>query len=152
MPPGNRKKRKGGLGNRGVIAIWREISITTRAATDFLEVTGELAADLQKSGVKTGMGTVFVPHTTAGIMLNENADPDVLYDLKQALDKIFPHSLNVAHSEGNSAAHLKAALVGSSVTLPVEDGRLKLGTWQGVYFCEFDGPRRRKLWVRWEGK
>ena len=98
------------------------------------------------------MGTVFVPHTTAGIMLNENADPDVLYDLKQALDKIFPASLNVAHSEGNSAAHLKAALVGSSVNLPVEDGRLKLGTWQGVYFCEFDGPRRRKLWVRWDGQ
>ncbi|NLC53143.1 MAG: YjbQ family protein [Firmicutes bacterium] len=132
--------------------MWREITITTRAATDFLEITGDLMADLQKSGVKTGMGTVFVPHTTAGVMLNENADPDVLYDLKQALDRIFPPSLNAAHAEGNSAAHLKAALIGSSVNLPVVEGRLRLGTWQGVYFCEFDGPRRRKLLVRWEGK
>lgn len=134
-----------------VIKIWRELTFTTRAATDFLEITGDLAADLQKSGLQTGMGTVFVPHTTAGIMLNENADPDVLYDLKQAFDKIFPHSLNVAHCEGNSAAHLKAALIGSSVSLPVENGRLRLGTWQGVYLCEFDGPRKRKLLVRWEG-
>lgn len=134
------------------MAIWRELSLNTRAATDFVDITGILAADLQKSGVQTGMGTVFVPHTTAGVMLNENADPDVLYDLKRALDQIFPDSLNVAHGEGNSAAHLKAALIGASVNLPVVDGRLKLGTWQGVYFCEFDGPRRRKLWVRWEGK
>ena len=134
------------------MAIWRELSLNTRAATDFVDITGILAADLQKSGVQTGMGTVFVPHTTAGVMLNENADPDVLYDLKRALDQIFPDSLNVAHGEGNSAAHLKAALIGASVNLPVVDGRLKLGTWQGVYVCEFDGPRRRKLWVRWEGK
>ena len=150
MPPGSKKKRKGGLGKE-VMAIWRELSFTTRAATDFLDITRDLAADLQKAGIRTGTGTVFVPHTTAGIMLNENADPDVLYDLKRALDQIFPDSLNVAHGEGNSAAHLKAALIGASVNLPVVDGRLRLGTWQGVYFCEFDGPRRRKLLVRWEG-
>lgn len=135
-----------------MIKIWHELVFNTRAATDFLEITGDLAADLQKAGIREGVGTVFIPHTTAGLMINENADPDVLYDLKMALEQIFPHSLNRAHREGNSAAHLKAALVGSSLQLPVEDGRLRLGTWQGVYLCEFDGPRRRRILVRWDGQ
>jgi secondary thiamine-phosphate synthase enzyme len=134
-----------------VIKIWRELAFNTRAATEFLEITRDLAVDLQKAGVRQGVGTIFIPHTTAGLMLNENADPDVLYDLKLAFDQIFPHSLNRAHQEGNSAAHLRAALVGSSLHLPVEDGRLRLGTWQGVYLCEFDGPRRRRILVRWDG-
>ncbi|HHT49372.1 MAG TPA: YjbQ family protein [Firmicutes bacterium] len=131
--------------------MWRELAFNTRAATEFLEITRDLAVDLQKAGVRQGVGTIFIPHTTAGLMLNENADPDVLYDLKLAFDQIFPHSLNRAHQEGNSAAHLRAALVGSSLHLPVEDGRLRLGTWQGVYLCEFDGPRRRRILVRWDG-
>lgn len=97
------------------------------------------------------MGTVFIPHTTAGLMLNENADPDVLYDLKMVFEQVFPNSLNLAHREGNSAAHLRAALVGSSLNLPVVDGGLRLGTWQGVYLCEFDGPRKRRILVRWDG-
>lgn len=134
-----------------MIKIWRELAFNTRAATEFLEITRDLAVDLQKAGVRQGVGTIFIPHTTAGLMLNENADPDVLYDLKLAFDQIFPHSLNRAHQEGNSAAHLRAALVGSSLHLPVEDGRLRLGTWQGVYLCEFDGPRRRRILVRWDG-
>jgi secondary thiamine-phosphate synthase enzyme len=134
-----------------VFKIWRELVFSTRAATDFLELTGDLAADLKKAGIQDGTGTVFIPHTTAGLMLNENADPDVLYDLKMAFQQVFPDSLNQAHCEGNSAAHLKAALVGSSLLLPVMDGLLHLGTWQGIYLCEFDGPRKRRILVRWDG-
>ncbi len=89
----------------------------------------------------------YVPHTTAGITINENADPTVRSDMEMALDRMVPDTLAFAHSEGNSDAHVKASLMGSSVTIPVVDGRLQLGTWQGVYFAEFDGPRRRRVLV-----
>ena len=95
---------------------------------------------------------VYCPHTTAGITINENADPDVVRDLIFALEKTYPDRAEFRHSEGNSASHLKASVIGSSVTIPVRNGRLLLGTWQGVYFCEFDGPRARRFYVQIQGE
>ena len=97
--------------------------------------------------MKDGVVTVFVPHTTAGITINENADPDVQADMAAALDRAVPWSAGYRHSEGNAAAHVKASMMGSSVRVIVQDGRLQLGTWQGIYFCEFDGPRSREVWI-----
>lgn len=114
----------------------------------FTDVTETVRQSLAKSGVKEGICVVFCPHTTAGITINENADPDVKHDLLLGLSQAFPDRPGFRHAEGNSAAHLKACCVGSSVTVPVEDGRLVLGVWQGIYFCEFDGPRRRSYYVR----
>lgn len=101
-----------------------------------------------ESGVENGVCVVFCPHTTAGITINENADPDVVRDMLLGLDKAFPDRAEFLHAEGNSAAHLKASCVGSSATVIVENGRPLLGTWQGIYFCEFDGPRRRTVYVK----
>jgi secondary thiamine-phosphate synthase enzyme len=98
--------------------------------------------------MRNGALVAYVPHTTAGITINENADPSVRRDILMALDRLVPSSLPFTHAEGNGDAHAKAALVGSSVTIPVQDGRLQLGTWQGIYFAEFDGPRRRRLLVQ----
>jgi secondary thiamine-phosphate synthase enzyme len=110
-------------------------------------ITRNVREALEKSGVKNGLCVVFCPHTTAAITINENADPDVVHDLLFAYDKTFPDRAEFLHGEGNSAAHLKSSLIGCSQTVLVEDGRLRLGTWQGIYFCEFDGPRSRKYWV-----
>jgi len=132
-----------------VITIWHELTFSTRAAVDFLEITRELAEDLRQSGVQDGVGYLYIPHTTAGLTLNENADPDVLHDLKLALERMLPPSTNFRHMEGNSLAHLQASLMGFSLMIPVRAGRMLLGTWQGVYLCEFDGPRRRRILVRW---
>src|SRR5512146_2549814 len=99
-------------------------------------------------GLKDGVVTVFVPHTTAAVTINENADPDVVHDVLLALDRAVPHDMaGFRHSEGNSAAHTKSSLVGCSISIPVSGGRMQLGTWQGIYFCEFDGPRRREFLV-----
>ena len=103
---------------------------------------------VSKSGVKDGIAIVYCPHTTAGITINENADPDVIYDLLIGLNKAFPDRPEFRHSEGNSAAHLKASAMGSSVTVIISDGKPLLGTWQGIYFCEFDPPRSRKFYVK----
>ena len=97
--------------------------------------------------IKNGGLTVFVPHTTAGVTINENADPDVVADIEKTFDRIIPWDWDYNHSEGNSAAHIKATLVGSSVGIIVENSKLCLGTWQAVYFCEFDGPRSREVWI-----
>jgi len=105
-----------------------------------------------RSGVKNGVCVVTVPHTTAGVTVNENADPDVRADIVMALRRAVPDGLEFTHTEGNGPAHVKTALVGSSTTLLVEGGRLKLGTWQAVYLCEFDGPRARHAWVQVLGK
>jgi secondary thiamine-phosphate synthase enzyme len=101
-----------------------------------------------ESGVENGICVVFCPHTTAGITINENADPDVVHDILYGLDKAFPDRREFRHFEGNSSAHLKASCMGSSVTVIVEKGKLVLGTWQGIYFCEFDGPRTRNFYVK----
>ncbi|MFP4619583.1 MAG: secondary thiamine-phosphate synthase enzyme YjbQ, partial [Spirochaetaceae bacterium] len=100
-----------------------------------------------KSGIGDGMCTVFIPHTTCGVTLNENADPSVRSDIRMELDKIVPLQDGYAHMEGNSAAHIKASLMGSSVSIPLQNGDLMLGTWQGIYLCEFDGPRTRSVVV-----
>ena len=122
-------------------------SIQTRKHSQFLDITAELQSWVNDVGCSNGVVTVFVPHTTAGITINENADPDVVRDMMQALENAVPWEAGYRHSEGNAAAHVKASLMGSSVQIIVESGRLQLGTWQSVYFCEFDGPRTRNVWV-----
>ena len=125
-----------------------KINIKSSKQGELIDITGQLQQAASKSKIKDGSCVVFVPHTTAGITINENADPSVRRDILYELDKIVPHQDNYSHSEGNSAAHIKASLLGSSVTVFVKDNRLVLGRWQGVYFAEFDGPRTREVWVR----
>ncbi|GHV56423.1 hypothetical protein FACS1894216_20310 [Synergistales bacterium] len=115
---------------------------------NFYNITAQVREAVSKSGTADGIAVVYCSHTTAGITINENADPDVVSDLLFALDKTFPDRPEFRHSEGNSAAHLKASVTGSSVTVIIEGGKLVLGTWQGVYFCEFDPPRSRKFYVK----
>ena len=131
---------------------WVEFTVRTTGRVEFREITAELNASLQDSGLKDGFGIVFIPHTTAGLTINENADPDVVRDMIMAFAHIVPEDLPFRHGEGNSPAHLKASLVGFERILPVQNGRLALGTWQGVYLCEFYGPRLRKVRVRWQGQ
>lgn len=114
----------------------------------FYNVTEKVRQSVRESGISDGICVVFCPHTTAGMTINENADPDVVRDMLFALNKTFPDRPEFRHSEGNSHAHLKASCVGSSVTVLIENGRLLLGTWQGIYFCEFDGPRNRSFYVK----
>lgn len=115
---------------------------------DFYNITPQVSEAIKKSGVKSGIAVVYCPHTTAGITINENADPDVVTDLLFALNKTYPDRPEFKHGEGNSAAHLKASAMGSSVTVIIDSGKLVLGTWQGIYFCEFDPPRNRKFSVK----
>jgi secondary thiamine-phosphate synthase enzyme len=124
------------------------IEIRTRSREEFVDLTAEVGRAVAASGVKSGLCVVAVPHTTAGVIVNENADPDVRADIAMTLRRIVPDALPYAHGEGNSPAHVKASLIGSSVTLIVEGGKLQLGTWQGIFFCEFDGPRTRQAWVQ----
>jgi secondary thiamine-phosphate synthase enzyme len=115
---------------------------------NFYDITQQVRDAVGKSGVKDGVALVYCPHTTAGITINENADPDVVQDLLFALGKTYPDRPEFRHTEGNSAAHLKASVIGASVTVIISGGKLLLGTWQGLYFCEFDPPRMRKLFVK----
>jgi secondary thiamine-phosphate synthase enzyme len=115
---------------------------------DFYNITPQVQEAVTKSGVMSGVAVVYNPHTTAGMTINENADPDVVHDLLIGLSNAFPDRSEFRHDEGNSKAHLKASVVGSSVTVIIESGKLLLGTWQGVYFCEFDPPRSRKFYVK----
>jgi secondary thiamine-phosphate synthase enzyme len=126
----------------------KKFDVQTGSKEVFVDITGQVEEEVRKSGVKSGACVVYVPHTTAAVTINENADPTVRQDILMALRKAVPDSLPYAHSEGNSTAHVKSSLVGASLTIPVEDGKLVLGTWQGVFFCEFDGPRRRHVYVR----
>jgi secondary thiamine-phosphate synthase enzyme len=123
------------------------ISIHTQKHTQFLNITREVQAAATKLEIQDGVITVFIPHTTAGVTINENADPDVTADIIEALEKAVPWNASYKHSEGNAAAHVKASMMGSSVQVIVEKGRLALGTWQGIYFCEFDGPRTRNIQI-----
>jgi secondary thiamine-phosphate synthase enzyme len=115
---------------------------------DFYNVTPQVCDAVTKSGVTNGIAIVFCPHTTAGITINENCDPDVVHDLLIGLNKALPDRPEFRHGEGNSSAHLKASAMGSSVTVIINNGKLVLGTWQSVYFCEFDPPRNRKFYVK----
>jgi secondary thiamine-phosphate synthase enzyme len=114
----------------------------------FTNITGLVEQSLAKSGVKDGICVVYCPHTTAGITINENADPNVVHDILLGLSRALPDRPEFRHAEGNSSAHLKASYMGSSATVLIKGGQLVLGTWQGIYFCEFDGPRRRKFYVK----
>ncbi len=122
-------------------------SVRTGSRTQMMDITSQVREAVAESGCDDGLCMVFVPHTTAGVTINENADPSVTRDMLMELNKIVPFEDGYTHLEGNSAAHLKSSLVGCSCMVPVEGGRLALGTWQGIYFCEFDGPRSRKVWV-----
>lgn len=124
------------------------ISIRTSKRDELVDITAQVQRVVSKNKTKDGLCFVFVPHTTAGITINENADPSVRKDILYELNKIVPHDDNYAHSEGNSAAHIKASLLGFSVSIFVQDGQLRLGTWQGIYFAEFDGPRTRQVWIK----
>ena len=124
------------------------LSLETSARVALVDVTPLVEKALATSGLREGAVVVFCPHTTAGMTINENADPSVRRDMAMALERLVPVDLPFAHLEGNSDAHVKASMMGSSVTVPVEIGRLTLGTWQGIYFAEFDGPRRRRLLVQ----
>ncbi|MCZ7593065.1 MAG: secondary thiamine-phosphate synthase enzyme YjbQ [Kiritimatiellae bacterium] len=126
----------------------KKLSIKTTAHSQFREITREVQAALAEIGLRDGAITVFVPHTTAGVTINEHADPDAMDDVIHALNKLVPWSDPAyRHAEGNSAAHVKAIMTGSSARVLVEDGNLQLGTWQGIFFCEFDGPRTREVWI-----
>ncbi len=124
-----------------------EILVTTQRRTQFLSITTDIAGVIANNNWLDGVVTVFVPHTTAGITINENADPDVARDMESFSDELIPQSKKFRHSEGNSDAHIKASFYGSSVQVIVRNGKMWLGTWQGIYFCEFDGPRDRKVCV-----
>ncbi len=121
------------------------LSVATRQRVEFVEVTPQVRQWLRGQDFTSGVLTLFVPHTTAGITINEHADPDVVADLTRELNKVIPFDDNYRHREGNSAAHIKSSLVGCSIQVLVEHGELVLGTWQGIFFAEFDGPRQRKL-------
>ena len=123
-------------------------SVRTKSRTELVDITREVASALAGVNARSGACVVYVPHTTAGVTINENADPAVRSDIGGELDRLIPWDGPYRHTEGNSAAHVKSTLVGSSVTVPVEGGELVLGTWQGIYFCEFDGPRTRKVHVQ----
>jgi len=126
----------------------KTFQIRTHNPQEFLDVTAQVAKAVEESKVAEGICVVFVPHTTAGVTVNENADPDVRADMLMELGKVIPAVDNYRHSEGNSAAHIRASLVGSSATVPVSGGKLALGTWQGIFLCEFDGPRPRSVNVQ----
>ena len=123
-------------------------TLKTRARTDFLNLDRPVTEAIQAAGLTDGVVMVFIPHTTAGITINENADPDVLADMEQVLDRVVPWNDGYRHSEGNTAAHVKASMMGSSVQVIVKNGQLRLGTWQSLFLCEFDGPRTRQVWVK----
>ncbi|MEM8781247.1 MAG: secondary thiamine-phosphate synthase enzyme YjbQ [Planctomycetota bacterium] len=129
----------------------RSFNVATESRDQFVDITQRVARHVETESYRQGLVTVFVPHTTAGVTINENADPDVKHDMLKQLDAMVPWDQPFyRHAEGNSAAHVKASMMGSSVTVPFEK-RLKLGRWQGIYLCEFDGPRQREVWVHVEG-
>jgi secondary thiamine-phosphate synthase enzyme len=124
------------------------VQVKSSSRVQFMDITHRIKETISKSGVRDGLALIFVPHTTAGITINEAADPSVADDIKEKLAKLAPHYDAYRHSEGNSDAHIKASLVGSSVTVIISGGAPVLGTWQGIFFCEFDGPRTRKIFVQ----
>jgi secondary thiamine-phosphate synthase enzyme len=127
------------------------INVRTREHAQLIDITREIQELVSKSNMATGILTVFVPHTTAGVTINESADPSVARDILAVLDRLVPwREPYYQHREGNTASHVKASLVGSSVRVIVEDGGMKLGTWQGIFLCEFDGPRARKVYVAFQ--
>lgn len=125
-----------------------ELSVRTSRREELVDITEQVQRVVAQSGVKDGVCWLFVPHTTAAITVNENADPSVKVDILEQLHRLIPPDLRYHHTEGNADAHIKAVLVGNSLSVPIVNGRLLLGTWQGIFLCEFDGPRNRCVWVQ----
>ena len=121
--------------------------VSTRSRTEMIDITQHVAGCVRKAGAREGLCTVWVPHTTAAVTVNEGADPSVRRDVLDALNRLVPLEAGYSHAEGNSAAHIKSSLVGVSLSIPIANGSLLMGTWQSVFFCEFDGPRRRRVHV-----
>jgi secondary thiamine-phosphate synthase enzyme len=133
--------------------LTENIEISSRSRNQMIDITGKVQTIVGKSGVKNGDTIVYCPHTTAAVTINENADPDVGHDILLTLSELIPQNRSgYQHSEGNADAHCKSSLVGCSVQVLIKDGRLLLGTWQGIFFCEFDGPRSRKVFVQVRGE
>lgn len=124
------------------------IEVSTRKREELVDITSQVRAVVRKSGVKDGVCYVYVPHTTAGVTINEHADPDVARDIEDTLSKLVPPGRHYRHAEGNADSHVKTTLVGPEVFVFIEDGELVLGVWQGIFLCEFDGPRRRKIYIK----
>ncbi|AKI97010.1 secondary thiamine-phosphate synthase enzyme YjbQ [Kosmotoga pacifica] len=127
--------------------MYREYQINTHSRVEFIDITPQLENAVRESKIKDGLVFVYIPHTTAAVTINEHADPSVVSDIIKHLKNLVPENAEYSHFEGNSDAHIKASLIGTSVQVPLQGGRLMLGTWQGVFFCEFDGPRRRRFSV-----
>ncbi|HBB67209.1 MAG: hypothetical protein A2X28_03930 [Elusimicrobia bacterium GWA2_56_46] len=125
-----------------------KFKVRTSGKSEMADISREIAGIVRENGLESGVCHVFVPHTTCGLAINENADPDVRRDIMARLNESVPEDFPYRHSEGNSPAHIKSVLVGASLTVFVEDGALQLGTWQGLYLCEYDGPRSREIWVK----
>jgi secondary thiamine-phosphate synthase enzyme len=130
------------------LKIIQTFQVRTSTQTEFIDITSSVREAVKKTGVEDGICIVFIPHTTAAVTINENADPSVVHDIVMELNKIVPFKDQYHHMEGNSPAHIKASLLGCSEIVFVESGKLVLGTWQGIFFCEFDGPRNRKVYVK----
>lgn len=126
---------------------WNSFDVSTRRRAQLVDITERVAGAVTASGVKDGVCHVYIPHTTAGVTVNEGADPDVARDIEARLEALVPHEAGYEHSEGNSDSHIKTALVGPSCSVPVRSGRLALGTWQAIFLCEWDGPRKRQVEV-----
>ena len=124
------------------------INVRTNSRVELIDITDRVQAVVTRSKVKEGVCLVFCPHTTAGLTINENADPSVRRDIANTLNKLIPPNAGYSHSEGNADSHIKSSLFGSSLTVFVQGGRLAFGTWQGIYFCEGDGPRQREVWIQ----
>ncbi len=129
----------------------KSVEVKTHERTELIDITGDVASVVKLSGVEEGTAFVFVPHTTAGVTINENADPDVKRDILMEINKAVPFDDGYSHAEGNSAAHIKSSLFGAGLTVIITGGKLLLGTWQSIYFCEFDGPRNRRFYVKIQG-
>ncbi|MEW6409042.1 MAG: secondary thiamine-phosphate synthase enzyme YjbQ [Nitrospirota bacterium] len=126
----------------------KHLDVSTKSSIEFVDITSQVQDSIRDSGVKSGICYIFVPHTTAGITINEGADPSVVKDIEGMLSKLIPFNGGYYHREGNSAAHIKSSVIGVSETVLIDEGRLLLGTWQSIYFCEFDGPRHRRVILR----
>jgi secondary thiamine-phosphate synthase enzyme len=130
------------------LKIIQTFQVRTSTQAEFIDITSSVREAVKKTGVEDGICIVFIPHTTAAVTINENADPTVVHDIVMELNKIVPFKDQYHHMEGNSPAHIKASLLGCSEIVFVESGKLVLGTWQGIFFCEFDGPRNRKVYIK----
>jgi len=126
----------------------KNITVRTKSRNEFIDLTADIQAVIDESGTRSGICCIYVPHTTAGVTVNEGADPSVARDIQNTLSKLVPHSGDYLHTEGNSDAHVKSTIVGASQVIVIDGGKLLLGTWQSVFFCEFDGPRHRRVTVK----